>query len=135
MGLLSFFPTQDPHKELVKKNVLIVKTSVKETAESLDVEEEEAKEQLSKAREILFEERKKRPLPHLDDKIVTSWNGRRLFGKARMIIDSRIYFLNHFFGLFRSNDIWLCSGRTGPRRGCVHTASDQGCRLHQEQFV
>ncbi|KAK3738729.1 hypothetical protein QZH41_018106, partial [Actinostola sp. cb2023] len=74
---------QDPHKELRKKNVLIIRESLQATAESLDVEEEEAKEQLSKAREILYEERKKRPPPHLDDKMVTSWNGLMISGFAR----------------------------------------------------
>lgn len=45
------------------------------TASHFQLELEETKEQLGKAREILLEERRKRPPPHLDDKMVTAWNG------------------------------------------------------------
>ena len=66
---------QDPHKELRGKNVLIVRASLQETARLCDVDEAEAKEQLARAREILFEERRNRPPPHLDTKMITAWNG------------------------------------------------------------
>ena len=66
---------QDPHRELRGKNVLIVRGSLQETARLSDVDEEEAKEQLARAREILFEERRNRPPPHLDTKMITAWNG------------------------------------------------------------
>ena len=58
--------------------MLIVKESVEETARSLDLDETDAKEHLARAREILFEERKTRPAPHLDDKMVTAWNGNTM---------------------------------------------------------
>ncbi|EDO35488.1 predicted protein [Nematostella vectensis] len=88
-------PHQDPHKELVKKNVLIVRGSLQDTIKDLDVEEDEAKEQLAKAREILFEERKKRPAPHLDDKMITSWNGLMISGFARsgQVLGEEVYIL------------------------------------------
>ena len=68
--------SQDPHGELTKKNVLIVRGNVEETAKHFELEVDSTKEALSKACEILFEERLKRPKPHLDTKMVTSWNGR-----------------------------------------------------------
>ena len=46
----------------------------------MDVDEAVLKEQLARAREILFEERKNRPPPHLDTKMITAWNGERAFG-------------------------------------------------------
>jgi uncharacterized protein YyaL (SSP411 family) len=67
--------SQDPHGELTKKNVLIVRGNVEETAKHFELEVGATKEALSKACEILFEERLKRPKPHLDTKMVTSWNG------------------------------------------------------------
>ncbi|XP_058806111.1 spermatogenesis-associated protein 20 isoform X2 [Phymastichus coffea] len=74
---------QDPHGELTQQNVLIVFGSVDETAQhfklSVDTVEDCIKESLS----ILFEERKKRPRPHLDDKIVTAWNGLMISGLSR----------------------------------------------------
>ena len=55
--------------------MLTVRGSVQETARSADVDETVAKEQLARAREILFEERQNRPPPHLDTKMITAWNG------------------------------------------------------------
>lgn len=69
------FPFKDPHGELKKKNVLIVRKSVEETAKHFELDESTVRNSLCKAREILFEERLKRPKPHLDSKMVTSWNG------------------------------------------------------------
>ena len=66
---------QDPHRELRGKNVLIVRGSLQETARSFHMDESTVKEQLVRAREILFEERRKRPPPHLDTKMITAWNG------------------------------------------------------------
>ena len=52
-----------------------MRRSLKETARLCDVDEADAKEQLARAREILFEERRNRPPPHLDTKMITAWNG------------------------------------------------------------
>lgn len=77
--LLNFWVliSQDPHRELRGKNVLIVRGSLQDTARLVDVDEAVLKEQLARAREILFEERKNRPPPHLDTKMITAWNGER----------------------------------------------------------
>ncbi|XP_068761701.1 spermatogenesis-associated protein 20-like isoform X1 [Montipora capricornis] len=76
-------PHQDPHRELCGKNVLIVRGSLQETARSFHMDESTVKEQLVRAREILFEERRKRPPPHLDTKMITAWNGLMISGLAR----------------------------------------------------
>ena len=57
--------------------MLIVGGSLQETARLADVDEGDLKEQLARAREILFEERKNRPPPHLDTKMITAWNGKQ----------------------------------------------------------
>ena len=79
--LLNFWVliSQDPHRELRGKNVLIVRRSLQDTARLVDVDEAVLKEQLARAREILFEERKNRPPPHLDTKMITAWNGEGAF--------------------------------------------------------
>ena len=59
--------------------MLIVRGSLQDTARLVDVDEAVLKEQLARAREILFEERKNRPPPHLDTKMITAWNGERAF--------------------------------------------------------
>ncbi|XP_046422311.1 spermatogenesis-associated protein 20 isoform X1 [Neodiprion fabricii] len=74
---------QDPHGELKGQNVLIVYGSLAETAEHFDLSFEDVNNYLQKAREILYQVRLKRPRPHLDDKIVTSWNGLIISGLSR----------------------------------------------------
>ena len=66
---------QDPHKELTKQNVLIVRHSVTEVAKKFKLSEDEVSKSLHVGRQKLFDERQKRPKPHRDNKIITSWNG------------------------------------------------------------
>ncbi|XP_016842414.1 spermatogenesis-associated protein 20 isoform X1 [Nasonia vitripennis] len=71
---------QDPHGELMNQNVLIAFGSIAETAEHFKLSIDSVKAHLEKSISILFEERNKRPRPHLDDKIVTAWNGLVISG-------------------------------------------------------
>ena len=66
---------QDPHKELLGKNVLMVRGSLEKTAEHFKMAEEEVGRLLTGARETLFREWLSRPKPHRDDKMLTAWNG------------------------------------------------------------
>lgn len=70
-----YWVIQDPHGELTGKNVFIVYDGVEQTAEHFGISVENTKNYIKDACRILFEERSKRPRPHLDDKIVTAWNG------------------------------------------------------------
>ena len=69
---------QDPHGELTKQNVLIVKGSLEATATKFGLSADDTRAVLESARAKLWETRLKRPRPHLDNKIVTSWNGTLL---------------------------------------------------------
>jgi len=66
---------QDPHGEFTNKNILIIKREIKDLAGELGQPEDEIRESLKKTRAILWHEREKRPHPHLDDKVLTDWNG------------------------------------------------------------
>ncbi len=68
----------DPHHEFTGRNILFQAQPVEDIAES---------------EKILFEARAKRPRPHLDDKILTSWNGLMIsaFAKAAAILDRPAY--------------------------------------------
>ena len=71
-------PYQDPHGELQRQNILIIYENITKVAEHFKIPEENLKNYLIEGSKILFDERKKRPRPHLDDKFITAWNGNFL---------------------------------------------------------
>ncbi|KAF4518086.1 hypothetical protein B566_EDAN007787 [Ephemera danica] len=76
-------PYQDPHDELKNQNVLIVTGSEEQTSEKFSLSLEATRLALKKSREILHEARQNRPRPHLDDKMVTAWNGLMISGLSK----------------------------------------------------
>jgi uncharacterized protein YyaL (SSP411 family) len=76
----------DPHHEFTGKSILMQQQSLAATAQSLGLAPEVAAEKLSAALEVLRAERAKRPRPHLDDKIITAWNGLMISALARAAV-------------------------------------------------
>src|SRR5450755_2060668 len=76
-------PVADPHAEFTGKNIFIELQTVAETAKHFKKEEAEVRELLAKTRATLLSLRAKRPRPHLDDKIITAWNGLMISAYAR----------------------------------------------------
>jgi uncharacterized protein YyaL (SSP411 family) len=76
-------PESDPHGELKGLNTLFRAYPAKKTAEYFKVPTEQVDDILTKGRALLFETRSKRPRPHLDDKVITAWNGLMIGGLAR----------------------------------------------------
>ena len=74
----------DPQQEFVGKNLLYVARSVEELAKEFGKSADAVVEILGRARMTMFEARLKRPRPHLDDKVLTSWNGLMIAALARM---------------------------------------------------
>ena len=70
----------DPQGEFIGRNIPYVA-------------EESADERLSHAKEVLFEARERRPRPHLDNKILTSWNGLMIsaLAKGYAVLDNPAY--------------------------------------------
>uniref|UniRef100_A0A3Q3IEE7 Spermatogenesis-associated protein 20-like TRX domain-containing protein n=1 Tax=Monopterus albus TaxID=43700 RepID=A0A3Q3IEE7_MONAL len=77
-------PEQDPHGELQGQNVLIVRYSVELTAAHFGISVKKVTELMSSARAKMAEVRKSRPRPHLDTKMLASWNGLMLSAYARV---------------------------------------------------
>jgi hypothetical protein len=73
----------DPHGEFTRKNILIELGSIAATAKRFGKTETELEESLAKSRKTLFAIRASRPRPHLDDKIITAWNGLMISAFAR----------------------------------------------------
>ena len=76
-------PRKDPHGELKTQNVLTVMgTDIDQLKEDFGLDSQQLKEKIGEIQRILYAERQKRPRPHLDDKILTSWNGLMISGYA-----------------------------------------------------
>jgi uncharacterized protein YyaL (SSP411 family) len=65
----------DPHGEFTGRNILYQARSLAETARRFGQSEPEMKSALDGAKRALMAARDKRVRPHLDDKILTAWNG------------------------------------------------------------
>jgi uncharacterized protein len=76
-------PESDPHEELKGLNTLFRAFSAKKAAEYFKTSVEEVEALLVKGRALLLEARAQRPRPHLDDKIITAWNGLIIGGLAK----------------------------------------------------
>ncbi|MEY2497079.1 MAG: hypothetical protein QOD12_635, partial [Verrucomicrobiota bacterium] len=83
----------DPHEEFTGKNILIELGTSAETAEHFGKDETEVRGILATSRATLLALRAQRPRPHLDDKIITAWNGLMIsaFARAAQILDDPQY--------------------------------------------
>ena len=86
-------PAADPHAEFTGKNILIELQTLAETAKHFKKEEAEVRTLLAKSRATLLSLRAKRPRPHLDDKVITAWNGLMISAYARgaQVLDDPAY--------------------------------------------
>jgi uncharacterized protein YyaL (SSP411 family) len=74
----------DPHEEFAGKNILYVATGLDALSQESGRSVDEVVAVLQRARLAMFEERLVRPRPHLDDKVLTAWNGLMIAAFARM---------------------------------------------------
>jgi uncharacterized protein len=76
-------PQADPHGEFTGKNILI------EREPGMDI----VRDSLAVSRQILVTAREARPKPHLDDKVLTAWNGLMIsaFARAGAILGEGMY--------------------------------------------
>ena len=73
----------DPMKEFTGMNILSQTHTLDETARHVDMDLELVKKSLATSRATLFDSRDKRKRPHLDDKVITAWNGMMIGALAR----------------------------------------------------
>jgi uncharacterized protein YyaL (SSP411 family) len=74
----------DPQQEFTGRNLLYVARGVDELAREFGKSEEEIATILGRARMTMFRAREERPRPHLDDKVLTAWNGLMIAAFARV---------------------------------------------------
>ncbi|KAF3340955.1 spermatogenesis-associated protein 20 [Carex littledalei] len=73
----------DPHGEFKGKNVLFERRPISYMASKHGMSLDEYSSVLGDCKKKLFEVRSKRPRPHLDDKVIVSWNGLVISALAR----------------------------------------------------
>ncbi|KAK8693851.1 hypothetical protein V6N13_071418 [Hibiscus sabdariffa] len=73
----------DPHNEFKGNNVLIERNDSSALASKLGMSIQEYLDILGECKKKLFDVRAKRPRPHLDDKVIVSWNGLAISSFAR----------------------------------------------------
>jgi uncharacterized protein YyaL (SSP411 family) len=83
----------DPQGEFQGKNIPYVSISLDKLSSEIGRDSAELANRLLHIRTRLLEERTKRPRPHLDDKILTSWNGMMIsaFARANQTLGDREY--------------------------------------------
>jgi uncharacterized protein YyaL (SSP411 family) len=74
---------QDPQQEFTGKNLLYTAKSIEDVAQETGRTVEDVVAVLAAARLRMFEAQARRPRPHLDDKILTAWNGLMIAAFAR----------------------------------------------------
>jgi uncharacterized protein len=75
--------SNDPHGEFTGRNILYQANEFEDTALQFERPVEEIRAAVEDAGRRLLAERGKRPRPHLDDKVLTSWNGLMISALAK----------------------------------------------------
>jgi len=86
-------PGSDPHGEFTNQNILIQRHSISETATMFHISEDIVTQSLDESRAKLLTVRKTRPPPHLDNKIITAWNGLMIsaYAKSAQVLEDSNY--------------------------------------------
>ena len=74
---------QDPHDEFTGLNILARRYDVEQTAAALELDPDLVARSLAVSKQTLLAERDQRLSPHLDDKVLTAWNGMVIGALAR----------------------------------------------------
>ena len=83
----------DPHQVFVNQNILYRAHSLEETARKFKRSPDRVESVLEESRRLLLEVRNQRVRPHLDDKILVSWNGLMIsaFARAHQVLGEAEY--------------------------------------------
>ncbi|MEO7933367.1 MAG: thioredoxin domain-containing protein [Chthoniobacterales bacterium] len=73
----------DPHGEFAGENILYQKKGLTSIAKATGLNKSELEQRLERSRKRLLEVRNRRPRPHRDEKVLTSWNGLMISAFAR----------------------------------------------------
>ncbi len=83
----------DPMNVFTGKNILYAAHSIEETAKDFGLPVDDVRKMLDESRALLLRLRAARPRPHLDDKIISGWNGLMIsaFAKGYQVLGTQEY--------------------------------------------
>jgi uncharacterized protein len=110
----------DPQQEFVGKNLLYTAQSIEQISRATGKSPDEIQRVLGDARLRMFDARGRRPRPHLDDKVLTAWNGLMIaaFARASRVVSNGAPYLHaarRAAGFLRDR-MWTASTDTLLRR-------------------
>ena len=111
--------SHDPHEEFTGRNILFESRTIEQVAHKFGAPAEDARAALDRAVPILLTARSKRMRPHLDDKVLTAWNGLMIsaFARAGAALDEPRYAeAARRAAAFLSGSLYNASTRTLQRR-------------------
>src|SRR6188768_329523 len=112
------------------QNVLNTKQTLARVAEELGLPEPVLRAELGRSKKLLYQARKRRVPPLLDDKILSSWNGLML---SAMAAGYRVLGHRHYLDSAERAANSLLSRMARPDGGLFHTA--RGMRAHEPGFL
>jgi len=126
----------DPQAEFTEKNLLYTARPLDDVAATTGRPVEAVMEALRRARPLLMARRSSRPRPHLDDKVLTAWNGLMIaaFARAARTIDEADSYLEDAqkAARFVREHLWQPSTQTLLRR---YRDGSSGVEAYAEDYA
>jgi uncharacterized protein YyaL (SSP411 family) len=126
----------DPQGEFTGKNLLYTARSLDDIASSTGRTVDEVQASLARSRAALMARRSTRPRPHLDDKVLTAWNGLMIaaFARAARVLGTGTTYLADAqrAATFIKTHLWNGSTRTLLRR---YRKGESGVDAYAEDYA
>ncbi len=126
----------DPQAEFTHKNLLHTARGIAEIASQSGRSEQDVEAAISRGRATLFVARGARPRPHLDDKVLTAWNGLSIaaFARAARVLEGAEDYLHDATraASFLHDRLWDSSTGTLLRR---YRKGDSGVPAYAEDYA
>jgi uncharacterized protein YyaL (SSP411 family) len=108
----------DPQEEFTGKNLLYTARSLDDIAKDTRTTVGQVEAALARSRGVLLDVRASRPRPHLDDKVLTAWNGLMIaaFARAGRVVDAGFTADAERAARFIERHLWKPETRTLLRR-------------------
>ncbi|HEY7188078.1 MAG TPA: thioredoxin domain-containing protein [Vicinamibacterales bacterium] len=126
----------DPQGEFTGKNLLYTARSLEDIASSTGRTVDDVQASLARSRAALMARRSLRPRPHLDDKVLTAWNGLMIaaFARAARVLGGHTTYLDDArrAATFIRAHLWNPSTQTLLRR---YRAGEAGVDAYAEDYA